>query len=131
MKKIISATTAGHLLLLLFALLFVFHLLVVFRVVPTDLIWGGRMESPEALLRLELWALALTVVWAIIIALKMGYLRWIKNRKAINIAVWVLFLFFVLNTLGNLLATSPIEKFGFGSMTFIAALLTLRLAVES
>jgi len=130
MKKIITAKAAGNLLLFIFALLFVFHLLVLGHVIPTDLIWGGRISSPEAILRLEIWAIALTVVCALIVALKLGYLKWIKNQKAITVGVWVLFIYFSLNTVGNLLSANPIERYVFGGISLLAALLALRLAVE-
>jgi len=129
MRKIISARLAGNILLALFALLAIFHMLLLLGFLPATIVWGGRIENQSDFLCLELLALAMTVVWSIIVALKMGYLSWIKKRKIINAGVWLLFAFFVFNTLGNFLANSTTEQF-FGIITIIAALLTLRLAME-
>jgi len=53
-----------------------------------------------------------------------------RNRKnvLVSILTWLLFVFFVLNTLGNAMADNWLEKLVFAPLTFILSLLVLRAA---
>ncbi|MEZ5044721.1 MAG: hypothetical protein R2828_32795 [Saprospiraceae bacterium] len=120
----ISISFAGNVLLLLLGLLFIFHLLVLFRVIPYDIVWAGKINSRKELIRMESISLLVSVVAAIIVSLKMGYLNFLQYPTIINIGIWILFVFFNLNTIGNLTAKSPIEKYGFSFLTFRAGFLS-------
>ena len=125
----ISISFVGNLLLLLFGLLFIFHWLVLFGIIPYSIVWAGKIKNRKELLIMESISLFILVVAAIIISLKMGYLNFLQGSTTVNIGVWILFTFFVLNTIGNLTAKSPVEKYGFGLLTTIMALLILSLAI--
>ncbi|HEY9088295.1 MAG TPA: hypothetical protein VIO36_09020 [Anaerolineaceae bacterium] len=130
-KKLLSARLAGNLLLILFGLLIGFHLLVLFNLLPEDIVWGGRAASGPAQARtLELVSLVLTVLFAGVVSAKIGYIEAGKWGRVVNIALWVIFAYLVLNTLGNLVAISSLEKLIFTPLTLLAALLVLRLALE-
>ncbi len=126
----ISVTFAGNVLLLLFGLLFIFHLFILSGHLPYHIVWAGRIKNRAALLKMESVSLLVLVLASIIVCLKMEYLSFLPYPTIINIGVWVLFAFFVLNTIGNLTAKSPFEKYGFGVLTLIIALLALRLALS-
>jgi hypothetical protein len=131
MKKWITAKLAGKTLLLLLILLSVFHLLVVFSIIPSSIVWGGQTgNSTSNLVVLELVSLLITLVFILIIALKSGYLKINKFTKSINIGVWVIGVFFLLNTIGNIASAVIIENLVFGPLTLIMAILALRLALE-
>jgi hypothetical protein len=131
MKKWITAKLAGKTLLLLLILLSVFHLLVVFSIIPSSIVWGGQTgNSTSNLVVLELVSLLITLVFILIIALKSGYLKINKFTKSINIGVWVIGVFFLLNTIGNITSAVIIENLVFGPLTLIMAILALRLALE-
>ena len=131
MKKWITAKLAGKTLLLLLILLSVFHLLVVFSIIPSSIVWGGQTgNSTSNLVVLELVSLLITLVFILIIALKSGYLKINKFTKSINIGVWVIGVFFLLNTIGNITSAVMIENLVFGPLTLIMAILALRLALE-
>lgn len=131
MKKIISARLAGNILLAASGLLFVFHILVLLRVLPADIVWGGRIQGvPENLLVLEIIALLITSFFMLIIAAKVGYLQAGKLSGAVNIGVWLIFAFLILNTLGNLASGVSFENLIAAPITIVLALCALRLAIE-
>ena len=108
MKKWITAKLAGKTLLLLLILLSVFHLLVVFSIIPSSIVWGGQTgNSTSNLVVLELVSLLITLVFILIIGV-----------------------FFLLNTIGNITSAVIIENLVFGPLTLIMAILALRLALE-
>lgn len=131
MKKLISAKLAGTILIISFGLLMVFHVLVLLNILPPDIVWGGQAaDSGTSLLTLELIALSVTAIMALIVAAKIGYFSAGRFKTAISVAVWFVFAYLLLNTLGNLASGVSAENFVFTPITFIMALLALRLAIK-
>ena len=131
MKKLMSAKLAGNLLLISLGLLVIFDILILLNVVPSNIVWGGQIKNAATnLLILELIALAVTFVFAGIIAAKMDYIKAGKYKKVINIGVWIIFAYLVLNTIGNLASSASLEALIFAPVTVVLAFCALRLAVE-
>ena len=131
MKKLISAKLAGNLLLAALGLLFLFHILVFLKVIPADIVWGGQIKGvPTNLVTLESIALLVTAFFLLIVAAKMGYVQASKWSAAINVGLWLIFAYLLLNTLGNLASGITFEKLLFAPITIILALCAFRLAIE-
>ena len=131
MKKIISAKLAGNILLFSLGLLFIFHVLVLLKVIPADIVWGGQIQGvPANLVTLEIVALLVTAFFILIVAAKLGYLQASKLSGAINVGLWLIFAYVLLNTLGNLASGISFEKLVFAPITILLALCALRLAIE-
>lgn len=120
---------AGNILLILFGLLFIFHLFVLSSFIPYNIVWAGKISNRKEMIRMESISLLLLAIAAIVVALRMEYLQWAISPKIIQIGIWVLFVFFTLNTLGNFTAKNAIEKYGFGLLTMIIMLLLLQIAI--
>ena len=131
MKRLMSANLAGNILLVFMGWLVIFHILVLLNVVPASIIWGGQIEdTSNAFIALELISLLLTLAFAIIIAAKIGYLQAGNFQKIVNIGVWVIFAYLILNTIGNLASGVAAENWFFAPLTLILAFFALRLAIE-
>jgi hypothetical protein len=131
MKKLISAKLAGNILLAALGLLFILHVLVLFQVIPADIVWGGQIQGVQAnLITLETIALLVTLFFLLIIAAKTGYIKMGKFAGVLNIGVWLIFAFMILNTLGNLASGVSFENLVFAPITIILALCAFRLAIE-
>lgn len=128
MKKLISLKIAGNILLVAIAALFVFHILVLVKIVPASIVWGGQAQG--SIVVLELIALVITLLFAAIIAAKTGYLAVGKFKLIVNIGIWLIVAFLLLNTLGNLASGVSFENLIFAPITLILAFLALRLAIE-
>lgn len=129
MKKLISAKLAGNILLFSLGLLLVFHILVLLKIVPANIMWGGQANAGN-LVMLEVIAIVVTLFFGYIIAAKTGYIQVGKFAGVVNILVWIIFIFLLLNTLGNLASGVSAENFIFAPVTLILALCALRLAIE-
>lgn len=134
MKKLLSFDKALQGSLILFGLLNLFHLAIIIGIVffnyaPVDYLWGGRMETKEQLLSYEIISLVVAFVCLLIVLIKSGRIHLPKLSGVVRIALWVLFVLFALNTVGNLLARTTFEKL-FAIVTFLLALFCLRLALE-
>ena len=132
MKKIMSANLAGKILLGAFILMLVLHLLILLQVVPANIVWGGQINDDQSnLLQLEIIAITLTLVFTGIGATKMKLLKSGKSNKLVNIGVWIVFAYLILNTLGNFASGVSAETLFFGPLTIVMAFCALRLAIEN
>jgi hypothetical protein len=131
MRKWINAKLAGNILLFSLGLLFLFHVLVLLRVIPADIVWGGQIQGvPKNLVALETVALLVTALFILIVAAKTGYLQTGKWSGVVNVGLWLMFAYLLLNTLGNLASGISVEKLIFAPITILLALCALRLAIE-
>ena len=88
MKKLITARLAGNILLAAMGLLLVLHVLVLFKVISADIVWGGQIKSSSTtLITLEIIALSVTLLFMLIIAAKIGYIKSGKFSGVINIGI--------------------------------------------
>lgn len=131
MKRLIPVKLAGSVLLLVLALLAILHVLILFKVVPSGIVWGGQIGgSPGNLVVLETIALLVTLLFALIVAVKAGFVRAARFKRAAGVGTWLVFAYFALNTVGNLASGVSTERLLFAPITILLALLALRLALE-
>jgi hypothetical protein len=110
-------------------LLLIFHLLVLLKIVPANIMWGGQANAGN-LVMLEIVAIAVTLFFGYVIAAKTGYVNAGRFAGAVLVLVWIIFAFLLLNTLGNLASGVSAENFIFAPITLLLALCALRLAIE-
>lgn len=120
--------------LLLFSLLILFHSAIIvgvlgFDFAPADFLWGGRMKTSEELLRFEFISLFVAILCLVIVLIKSGRIYLPRASTAVTVALWLMFLLFLLNTVGNMLSKTTFEK-SFTIITAILAVLCVRLAIE-
>ena len=131
MKKLISEKLAGNMLLISLGVLAIFDILILLNIVPSNIVWGGQIKDPAAnLVVLELIALVVTSIFALVIAVKMDYIKAGGFTKAVNIGVWIIFAYLILNTLGNLASDVSFENLIFAPITLVLAFCAFRLAIE-
>ncbi|MCS6937568.1 MAG: hypothetical protein NZV61_08500, partial [Candidatus Bipolaricaulota bacterium] len=82
MKKLIHAKLAGYILLILFGALLVFHVLILFNLLPSGMVWGGQAGN-YSLRTLEIVSLAFTFLFSLVVAAKIGYIKAGKFAKVI------------------------------------------------
>ncbi|MCD8539445.1 MAG: hypothetical protein LRY55_06505 [Leadbetterella sp.] len=65
----------------LFALVIIFHILIITGIIPFSIVWGGKLESREDMFRFETVSLTVNTLFMIVLLVKKAYLRkGIKNR---------------------------------------------------
>jgi hypothetical protein len=134
MKSIITYEKAVLISLILFGLIAGFHLTILigmlfFSLQPLEFLWGGRMESVEELIVFEIISLLLVSLNTVIVLIHSGKLNLPRLKKTSTLALWVFFVLFLLNTLGNITAPSAFEKSA-SVVTAILAFLSLRMALH-
>ena len=121
---------AKDLVLVILSMVSVFHLLVLTEVIPYNIVWAGKINSVSEMRVFEFFSLTINAVIILVIAIKANYLKWNVPVRFLNGFIWFIFFLFSLNTIGNLFAATNLEKFVFTPMTFILAVLSLRIVRE-
>ena len=131
-KKIkkIEFILASRLSAMLFSFIFVYHLLILLRLIPYEMTWGGRLESAEQMYRFEAASLALNFLFVIVVIAKSRLVSQHKTTRWLNGILWLMVVLFILNTLGNLASLNSLETYIFTPVTFVLAILCWRLAIE-
>ncbi len=109
-------------LLLLSALVTVFHVLILIRLIPFEITWGGNLKTVEEMYVFETLSILINLFFVFILLQKGEYMRYVMGRKTVNFILWIFFTLFVLNTIGNLFAETNFEKF-FTLLTLTSAIL--------
>jgi hypothetical protein len=126
----IKERTAATALLVILGALVVFHVVMLAGALPSGMAWGGQaVNSPQTLRTLEVVGIAVTVLFAAVVAAKAGFIGGGRLRRPARIGMWAVFGYFVLNVAGNLASTSGWERAIFTPVSIVVALLALRLAV--
>lgn len=99
----------------------IFHALVLFQIIPYNIVWGGRVKAISEMYILEGVALIIMLFIGAVLSMKNRLLKPIFTAKTIKRILLVFAIFFMLNTIGNLLAETIIEKY--------QAIITLYLAI--
>ena len=133
MKKLIKFETAGKVAIALYLLFIVFHLLILLNLIPnaSEIVWGGRIETREELVQFELLS-ADSFFFLLRCLQQCGsgvpiHAPWLNALS--RVVMWILFVLFLVNTVGNLMAISNFEKF-FAIITGLLAVCSLRLGMS-
>lgn len=94
-------------IILLFTLM---HLALIANLVPAQIAWGGNLERNANFYIAEILVLMLNALLIGVLLMKAGRLRQLISEKAMRVLLWCYTVLFILNTLGNLLANTWIEK---------------------
>ena len=131
MNKLISTRLAGNVLLGTLVLLAVFHILVLLRVLPADIVWGGAIQnSTENLFPLEMISLVVTLLFALIIAAKAGFIKAFRFQTAVNVGAWIVFAILLLSMIANFASGVAFENLIFAPIAVVLAFCAYRLAIE-
>ena len=119
----------GHIFIAICSLLIVFHLLVLAGEIPFHIVWGSRLKNRKQMIKFELISISTLMVIITLVLHRIQYLSIWKNLSIDRGAMWCIFALFILNTVGNVQSPNRWEKYGFGILTMILALLCLYLAI--
>jgi uncharacterized membrane protein len=130
MKNLISLKQATVIIIVLLTVMLIFHTLVLTQIIPYAIIWAGKISSVKEMCKLEVLSISVNSLVILILLLKAGYIQNKIPSKILNKIIWLFALLFSLNTIGNLFAKSQFELYVFSPLTFILAVLCLRIVID-
>lgn len=116
------STNATKILLTLLLAVSLFHVLILVKIIPYEITWGGRLKNDSEMYVFETFSLVVNLFLMLVLLMKANYVKRFFAVKAINIILWIFVVLFALNTLGNLLAKTTLEKL-FAVITLLFSIL--------
>lgn len=126
-----SKTITVKILLTLFVLVSIFHLAILFGLIPYEITWGGRLKSKQEMYVFESISLAINFLMIIIISVYAEILTIKVNTKILKILIILMATLFAFNTLGNLFSLNSLESIIFTPITFLLSLFCFRLVLKN
>lgn len=124
LKMKLNSQVAVKVMLGLLSIVILFHLLIIIEMVPYKMAWGGKLQTDGQMYVFEGFTILINLFLLFTLLIKGRYIKPRLSERTIKIVLWVYFLLFVLNTIGNLFAQSNLEKL-FALLTSIFAALIL------
>lgn len=118
-SKINFLATVALLVLLLISL--IFHLLIMTKIIPFDIIWGGKIKDASQMLLYETVSIIINILMILVIALDAKIIKSRMPHRLIKAFVLIMFVIFSLNTIGNFTSVNQFEKNIFTPLTFLLA----------
>jgi hypothetical protein len=107
------------------------HILILIKVIPYHLIWGGRLKTDKEMYRFEIVSILINALFVIIILVQAKIFAIDILEKVMTYALWLMTGLFVLNTWGNAISKNKLEKRLFTPVTIIMTIFSLILALAS
>jgi hypothetical protein len=115
-------------LLAFFAAAIAFQLVVLAGLIPTEMVWGGRLQNAEERTVGALVSISFVLIFAALVLVRMGHIG--RSKPAVGKwGMWAVCALFALNTIGNLFALDLRETLIFTPITLISAVLAARVAM--
>ena len=130
LSSVLGKKFAVNSLVLILALVVVFHVMVLAGFIPHDLVWGGALKDPARVLLLETISICINMLMLVTVLIKGGYLSIRMSDKPIQVALWLMFSLFLLNTVGNIFSENKWETIIFTPLTLFLAIMSFRLAID-
>jgi hypothetical protein len=123
MAKFLSPEKALKMMIGLLIVVVLFHFSVLFQIVPYTIVWAGKLNTLDEMYVFEAVSIAINLFLLLILALKGNYIKYAFSEKWLNGILWFFVVVFALNTIGNLMAETVVEKVVFTPLTLISAIL--------
>ena len=115
--------------IILFSII-IFHLLVIAKIIPSNIVWGGNISDNKELVVMETVSIAINALLLFFVLAHLGMMKIKVNSTFLRVFFWIMFILFLLNTIGNLLAKQNLETYIFTPLTILLSLFSLRIALE-
>ena len=118
-------------LLILLSLFLVLHFMILIKIIPYNLVWGGRLKSEKEMVRFEIFSILINSLFIIVTLTQMSLLTIDMPKNVITYFLWLMTGLFLLNTLGNVTSKNKLEKRVFTPVTILLAIFSLTLALAN
>ena len=106
-------------LIVLLSMLLLLHFIILLKLIPYKLVWGGRLKSDKEMYRFEIFSILINSLFVIVILAQTNFLTIDVPKKLITYALWLMAALFLINTLGNAISKSKIEQRVFTPITIL------------
>ena len=118
-------------LLVLLSLFLLLHFAILVKIVPYNLVWGGRLKTDNEMYRFETFSILVNALFLIVVLVQANLLAVDLPKKIIQYALWLMTGLFLLNTLANAISKNKLEQRLFTPLTLLLTIFSLILALSN
>lgn len=118
-------------LIVILAVFLVFHFLIILKIIPYNIVWGGRLKSDKEMYRFETVSILVNAILLLVILAYSNMLPIALPKTATTIIWWVMAALFALNTVGNIVSKNKLEQRLFTPVTILLTIFSLILALSN
>src|SRR5438128_7081908 len=115
-------------LLILLSLFLLLHFLILLKIIPYRLVWGGRLKTDKEMYRFEVFSILINLLFVTVVLVQASFLVIAIPGKIVTIILWLMTGLFLLNTLGNAMSKNKFEQRLFTPVTIFLTIFSLLLA---
>ena len=105
-----NSKIAIKILIWLIAIVTLFHLAILTKIIPYDVSWGGMLSNDKEMYVFESISILINLFLGFILLIKGDYVLRFLPTRGVDIILWIFLFIFGLNTIGNIFAESLFEK---------------------
>lgn len=121
---------AQYTLIILLSILLMVHLGVILKIIPYNLVWGGRLKTDVEMYRFEAVGILTTIFLLLVILIHAQLWKIEISKNIMTILLWMMSLLFFLNSIGNIISKNKTEKILFAPVTILMTILSAILALS-
>lgn len=99
--------------------LLLMHLGIIFRLIPYQMVWGGRLKSDKEMYQFEAISILLNSIFLLVALAAANYIQLPIDLYVIRVMLWAMAALFLLNTFGNMVSKNKFEQLFFTPLTII------------
>ncbi|MDQ3191063.1 MAG: hypothetical protein M3Q58_05665 [Bacteroidota bacterium] len=107
----------------LLILVILFHISIFIQIIPYTIVWAGKLNTVQEMWVFESVSISINILLITLLLLKGNYIKHTLSDKLLNLILWIFVLIFSLNSIGNLMSETILEKVIFTPLTLISAFL--------
>ncbi len=108
-----------------------FHFLILLKIIPYNIVWGGRFKSDTEMVRFEIVSIFINLFFLFVIVVHSNFLTIDFPNTLMTIILWIMAALFALNTVGNVMSKNRLERILFTPVTSILSIFSVILALGS
>lgn len=118
-------------LITILSIFLVFHLLVLMKIIPYGVVWGGRLKSDKEMYRFEIVSISINLFFLFVILVHSNIFTISFPKIMTTIVLWLMTALFAFNTFGNMVSKNKLEERIFTPTTILLTIFSLILALSS
>jgi len=124
----LSTNVASKGIIAILSFIVIFHLLVILKLIPVEIVWGGNIDTNRQFYIMESICITLNLFFIFIVSVYAGFLKFNLNPVMLRMVIWTMFILFLLNSIGNIMSKNPLEAYLFTPLTILLAFFCFRIA---
>lgn len=118
-------------IIIILLMFLVFHCCIIFKIIPYNIVFGGRLKSDKEMYRFETASVLINLIFLFALIVHSNILRFDYPEIIMKIIFVIMTMLFAINTIGNIFSNNKLEQIIFTPITILLTIFSLILTLTS